>query len=109
MVIVTPSKWLAGLVKKSFLSEYPVHVIPNGIDLNVFQPTTGDFREKYHLQNKKIVLGVANIWDARKGLKYFLQLADKLDDSCQIVIVGVTNKQKKNCRLKFWELPERIM
>jgi putative colanic acid biosynthesis glycosyltransferase len=102
MALVTPSQWLAGLVKQSFLREYPVHVIPNGIDLNVFQPTTGDFREKYHLQNKKIVLGVANIWDARKGLKYFLQLADKLDDSCQIVIVGVTNKQKK-------ELPSKIL
>jgi putative colanic acid biosynthesis glycosyltransferase len=36
MVIVTPSKWLAGLVKKSFLSEYPVKVINNGVDLEVF-------------------------------------------------------------------------
>ena len=36
LTIITPSEWLAGLVKESFLSEYPVKVINNGIDLNVF-------------------------------------------------------------------------
>mgnify|MGYP002532974705 FL=1 len=38
MTIVTPSKWLAGLVKESYLRDYPVQVINNGIDLNVFKP-----------------------------------------------------------------------
>ena len=37
LTIVTPSKWLAGLVKKSFLKDYPVQVINNGIDLDIFQ------------------------------------------------------------------------
>ena len=31
MTIVTPSKWLANLVKESFLGKYPVEVINNGI------------------------------------------------------------------------------
>lgn len=47
MTIVTPSQWLAGLVKQSFLAEYPVRVINNGIDLNVFKPTESDFREEH--------------------------------------------------------------
>ena len=38
MTIVTPSQWLADLVKESYLKEYPVQVINNGIDLNVFKP-----------------------------------------------------------------------
>ena len=46
MTIVTPSKWLARLVKKSFLGEYPIKVINNGIDLDVFKPTESDFREE---------------------------------------------------------------
>lgn len=46
LTIVTPSQWLAGLVKQSFLKEYPVQVINNGIDLNVFKPTPSDFRER---------------------------------------------------------------
>ena len=47
LTIVTPSQWLAGLVKQSFLAEYPVRVINNGIDLNVFKPTESDFREEH--------------------------------------------------------------
>lgn len=47
LTLVTPSEWLAGLVKQSFLSEYPVKVINNGIDLNVFKPTKSNFREEH--------------------------------------------------------------
>ena len=46
LVIVTPSEWLAGLVKESFLSEYQVMVINNGIDLEVFKPTDIDLRNR---------------------------------------------------------------
>ena len=46
MTIVSPSNWLAGLVKESFLSEYPVQVIHNGIDTAKFHPTENDFRER---------------------------------------------------------------
>lgn len=46
MIIITPSKWLADLVKQSYLKEYPVKVINNGIDLDVFKPTPSDFKEK---------------------------------------------------------------
>ena len=44
LTIVTPSQ-LAGLVQESFLNEYPVKVINNGIDLNVFKPTENGFRK----------------------------------------------------------------
>lgn len=40
MTIVTPSRWLGDLVQKSYLKEYPVLVINNGIDLSVFKPTS---------------------------------------------------------------------
>ena len=96
LTIVTPSKWLAELVKQSFLNEYPVRVINNGIDLTVFKPTKSDFREKYGLIGKKIILGVASVWDARKGLNDFIKLADLIDSDTRIVLVGVNKKQKKH-------------
>lgn len=102
MTIVTPSKWLANLVKKSFLDKYPVEVINNGIDLNIFKPTESNFREKYNLQEKFIILGVASVWEERKGLKYFVELSEKLSDDYKIVIVGVNEKQIK-------ELPSNIL
>lgn len=95
LIIITPSQWLANLVKESFLNKYPVKVINNGIDLNIFKPTPSDFRKKYHLEEKKIVLGVANIWDKRKGFDTFIELSSKLDENYQIVLVGVTEKQRK--------------
>ena len=81
MTIVTPSKWLADLVGQSFLKEYDVKVINNGINLQVFKPTKSNFREKYDLENKHIILGVAMYWTKRKGMDVFLKLAEKLDDS----------------------------
>ena len=95
LTLVTPSKWLAGLVKESFLKEYPVEVIHNGIDLTVFKPTPSDFRQRYHLEDKKVILGVASVWDRRKGFDDFLDLAKHLDDSYRIVLVGVSEEQQK--------------
>ncbi len=102
MTIITPSKWLSNLVKQSFLQEYPVEVHYNIIDTTVFKPTPSDFRERYGLLNKKIVLGVASTWDERKGLDEFIKLSELLDDTYMIVLVGLTEYQIR-------ELPDRII
>lgn len=88
MTLVTPSQWLADLVKQSFLKSYPVVRISNGIDLNIFKPTDSDFRKRYNLEGKKILLGVAFDWGRRKGLDVFIELARRLDNTYQIVLVG---------------------
>lgn len=95
ITFVTPSKWLAGILKDSYLKDYNVKVIPNGIDLNTFRPLKGDFRERYFIEGKFIVLGVASVWDNRKGLNTFVELSKILNSDYQIVLVGVTDKQKK--------------
>ena len=101
MIIVTPSQWLADLVKRSFLSNYTVKVINNGIDLSVFKPTESAFREKYDLQNKYMVLGVAAPWGERKGLDVFTELSKRLDDRYRIVLVGLSKEQKENLPLNI--------
>lgn len=95
MTIVTPSKWLAGLVKQSYLKKYPVVVINNGIDTSIFKPTQSDFREKHGLEGKKIILGVASVWDRRKGLEDFIKLSKMIDDHYEIVLVGLSEEQIK--------------
>lgn len=97
LTIVTPSEWLAGLVKQSFLKDYPVKVINNGIDLEVFKPTPSDFRKKYGIaENKFILLGVAFGWGKRKGLDVFIDLQKRLDNAkYQIVLVGTDNSVDK--------------
>ena len=103
LTIVTPSEWLAGLVKQSFLKDYPVEVIHNGIDLNIFKPTESNFRERYSIGNKFIVLGVAFGWGVRKGLDVFIELSKRLDnEKYQIVLVGTDDAVDK-------QLPKNII
>lgn len=105
MTIVTPSQWLADEVKKSFLSEYPVEVRYNSINRDVFKPSESSFRAEHGLEDKIMVLGVANIWEKRKGLDDFVKLGKMLDrrneqisdgsreKRYQVVLVGLTQKQ----------------
>lgn len=93
--IVTPSQWLADLVKQSYLKDYPVKVINNGIDLSVFKPTKSNFCKKQGLTGKKIVLGVAFGWGVRKGLDVFIELSRRLSDDYRIILVGTDDKIDK--------------
>ncbi len=102
MTIVTPSQWLADQVKQSFLKNYPVKVIRNGIDLEMFKPTESDFRQKHQIGGKRIVLGVAFGWGARKGLDVFCRLAVTLGEQYQIVLVGTDAEVDKT-------LPDNII
>lgn len=101
MTIVTPSQWLAGMAGQSFLGEYPIRVIPNGIDLDTFRP-----RERSDLSfdtgGKKLILGVSLGWDQRKGLDVFTELADRLGPAYQIVLVGTDRETDRS-------LPEGII
>ena len=102
MILVTPSKWLADLISKSYLKEYPTKVIHNGIDTIFFKETKSNIKEKYNCQNKKIILGVAAVWDKRKGLSDFVELSKLVNESYQIILIGLSKKQIK-------ELPGNII
>ena len=106
LTIVTPSKWLKDLVLKSVLKEYPVKVIPNGIELKNFNDREtveqNNFRKQYGIENKYMILGVANVWEKRKGMEYFIELSKMLEEknreinqeNAVIVLVGVSKKEK---------------
>ena len=93
LTLTTPSQWLAEQAAHSFLRDYPCVVVPNGIDRAVFRPQPSGLRAAYHLQDKKIVLGVANAWNARKGLPDMLALAERLGAAYQVVLIGLTERQ----------------
>lgn len=92
--LIAPSQWLADLVEQSFLSKYDVKVVRNTINTDVFKPTPSDFRERYGLGDRFVVLGAASKWSERKGLSDFVRLARDLDDECfAVVVVGLSDKQ----------------
>ena len=95
LTLVPVSQWLSDILKDSFLQKYPSSVINNGINTSVFKPSgNNEFRERYGLQNKFILLGVASIWSQRKGLEDFIELSKTLVADYQIILVGLTRKQK---------------
>lgn len=88
---VTPSKWLSDEIKFSFLEGSKVDVIYNGIDIDQFRY----FEKKYDSESIQI-LGVASVWERRKGLAYFNRLAQDLDKDYSVTLVGISSEQKKN-------------
>ena len=76
------------------MKQYSIRTIYNGIDTNIFKPVPDNkIREKYGLEKKYIILGVAYHWDERKGLREFLELADRLGENEKIVLIGLTSEQ----------------
>ncbi len=102
MIIVTPSAWLQQLAQTSLLAEYPVRVIHNGINLNLFTPTPSDFRERHNLGDRKIVLAVAFGWGYSKGLDVIATLAERLPEDYRLVVVGTDERAEA-------QLPSQVL
>jgi len=97
MTLVTPSEWLANLAKQSFLHNYNISVINNGIDLSVFRYTTKETAMLEKFDNKRFkLLGVADVWSDRKGLDVFIRLSKELPkEEYQIILVGTNERVDK--------------
>ena len=53
--------------------------------------TAGSVR--YGIDGDRLILGVANIWEPRKGLSDFIALAKKLDGKARVVLIGLSDRQ----------------
>lgn len=115
LTIVPVSEWLADNMRQSHLKDRPIEVIHNGIDIYTFCPQTADVKAKFGIGSKKIVLGVAAVWDARKGLKDFYALSKMLpEDEYEIVIVGKVDSAEKKpvddgCKITFVDRTQNVL
>ena len=101
LTIVTVSKWLENEVKSSFLKNFPIKTIYNGINLETFKPTPSLEKNK-EFNNKFVILGLASVWTERKGFNDFKKLRSLLSTDYIIILIGLSKKQIK-------ELPEGII
>lgn len=95
--IITPSNWLAQCVSESALMQrWPVHVIPNVLDTNVFKPLDKKFaRKALNLpQDVPLVLfgAIKGSKDPRKGFDLLQQglanIGETFSDTIQGLIFG---------------------
>ena len=102
MSIVTVSNWVSSLYSESFLRNYPISTIHNGVNVNVFNPISSNLREELGLVDHFVLLGVASPWYKLKGYDDYLALSKLLPHDCKIILIGVTAEQKR-------ELPNNIL
>ncbi|WP_449437256.1 glycosyltransferase [Pedobacter steynii] len=94
--LIVHSEWLKGNIERSFLKDYPIKLIRNGINLEkFFYRKDNSLRIKYGIEDKFIILGIANVWEERKGFKDFILLSQYLKDDEIIVMDGLSSKQEK--------------
>jgi len=94
LTIVAPSQWLAGCAAhSSLLGNFPIHVIPNGFPLEVFQPVdSGQARRKLDLppEAQVVLFGADSVLNRRKGFRYLLEalrLLTREDPQRKLVLV----------------------
>lgn len=92
VILVPVSDWIKGLVSFSFLNQYPMHRIWNGIDIEQFRPCD---RKEAISKYGTYILGVASKWEKRKGLDDFLALRQCLPEYISIVLVGLKKEQSR--------------
>lgn len=89
LTVVTPSKWMASLVKQSYLRNNRCVVINNGINLDVFHPSENDVRRKLGVPtDAKLLLAVGNPIGKLKGKEYLVRLANELPENHYLIMVG---------------------
>lgn len=91
-IIVCPCQWLADRIKESYLKEYRIEVIPNGVDTKNFKPKDKtNVREELGIPSaKKIILFTAvDLKEERKGAKYFFEALKYIKTKdCLVLTMG---------------------
>ena len=97
MTVITVSDWLSSIVRESFLKDYTIQTIYNGVDVDVFYPKSNlnEIKKKYKVLNEIMLIGVATAWSNRKGLDDYYHLREVLPSNYDIVLVGLTKRQIK--------------
>lgn len=93
MLIICPSQWMEKQIGQSFLRDCRRSVCRNTVDADVFKLRKSDLRQRYGLEDKRIILGAASSWTEKKGLYDFYELASRLCTGFAVVLVGLTKKQ----------------
>lgn len=92
MIIITVSNWMKDIISTTYLNQYDIIRIYNGVDLDIFKQ-----KRSSSLDRDKIkILGVANVWTDQKGLNDFISLSSKISSNYEITLVGLSRKQIKS-------------
>lgn len=87
------SDWITSEAKKSLLRDKKHITIKNGIDLSFFKPTSSDFRKKYGIEDRFIILGLASKFFNTANDETRKHLIKSLEPDEVLILIGCTSKQ----------------
>ena len=93
ITFVTPSDWLAGICRQSYLKNEHIITINNGVDMSEFGICDRqELKKRYNVPaGKKVILfAAANLNNEYKGFSYLAQALDKLDNKSDyyLLVIG---------------------
>ena len=96
LTFVGVSEWITNEAKKSLVPAERYVTVYNGVDTKYFAPTDSDLRKTLGLEDKFVVLAVANKWMLDVNSETFKTVASGLDDESVILMIGCSEEQKRN-------------
>ena len=88
LTAVGVSQWIVNEARKTVFCNARCLAIHNGIDTDFFHPTVSDFRKKYDLEDKFVILAPANKWFLDINRETFDYFALHLADDMRMVFFG---------------------
>lgn len=83
IIFVTPSNWLASILKQSFVSDSKIKVIHNGIDLERFRTLQPNEKSGFD------ILMVCNGYEKRKNVEIMVEASKRFNDTERLIVLGV--------------------
>lgn len=93
--VVGCSKWITEVAKQSLLKERVFGTIYNGVDLSVFYPRKNSIRQALQIQDKYVILGMANKWLSEENIETYQYIMDNLTEDICICLIGCSEKEIK--------------
>lgn len=88
LTAVGVSQWIVDEARKTVFQNAQCLAIHNGIDTDFFHPTASNFRKKYNLEDKYVILAPANKWFLDINRETFDYFASHLKDDMRMVFIG---------------------
>lgn len=93
ITIVGVSNWISDEAKQSFFFDKNIITIYNGVDTNIFYPRKNNLRIQYRLEDKFLILIMANKWFDNENKNYVKEIEKVLKDDEIIILAGCSSKQ----------------
>jgi glycosyltransferase involved in cell wall biosynthesis len=98
--IITQTETLKGIIRKH--TDKPIYVVPNGVDLEKFNPSLkSDIRERYGVEGDEVLVTYAGSFREWHGVQDIPKIAEEIKDHVRFLLVGsgpLFNEIREKCK-----------